>query len=154
MLLILPSCQAPMHFSCFLTKLQMWSVYSEFAIKAIKEIKSVIQNIGQFGKLKLQLLYGFANREPLQFCFIFLLVKMDRCDEGEDQIMHNLLAHSHYCFHEISGSGVWRNFFSFGIHVFGRAKNVSVSQNQVVLNIAEKTLLIQVSLTGYAQDPS
>lgn len=68
--------------------------------------------------------------------------------------MHNVLAHCHYCFHEISANGIWKNFFSFRIYVSGRVKDVSVFQNQVILNIAEKTLLIQVSLTGDAQESS
>lgn len=68
--------------------------------------------------------------------------------------MHNQLFHCHYCFHEISGNVVWKNFFSFRIHVSGRVKDVSVFQNQVVLDIAEKTLLTQISLTGDAQESS
>lgn len=152
-LLTHPACQAPMHFLAPMLLGQPADVeyIPRVFYQGYQEIKSVIQNIDWFGKQKLQLLYGFANTETLQFCFI---IKVDRFDEDKAQLMHNLLAHSHYCFHDISGSCVWRNFFSFGIHVSGRAKDVSVFQNQVVLDIAEKTLLIQVSLTGDTQEPS
>lgn len=78
-------------------------------------------------------------------CSFVSMIKVDRCGEDEDRLLHNLLA---YCLHELSESGVWRNFFSFGIHVSGRTKDVSVFQNQVVLDLAEKTSLVQVFLTG------
>lgn len=39
-------------------------------------------------------------------------------------------------------------------YVSGRTKDVSLFQNEVVLDIAEKTLLIQLSLTGDTQEPS
>lgn len=76
-------------------------------------------------------------------CSFVFMIKVDRCGEDEDRFLHNLLV-----YYELSESGVWRNFFSSGIHVSGRTKDVSVFQNQVVLDLDEKTSLIQVSLTG------
>lgn len=76
----------------------------------------------------------FVDVETSQF-----IIKMDGCDEDDDQLMLNLLTCFQYSLNEISSGCSWRNLFSLGIHISGRTKAVSVLQNQVVLDIAEKT---------------